>query len=81
MAPVKLLPYDISYFKQLRSEDLYFVDKTKYLPLMEVTDHFLFLIRPRRFGKLSGGCVKMKICTADIYNLQSLWRPERPTST
>jgi len=51
MAPVKLLPYGISDFKQLRREGLYFVDKTKYLPVMEETDHFLFLIRPRRFGK------------------------------
>ncbi len=51
MAPVKLLPYGISDFKQLRREGKYFVDKTKYLPLMEDTDNFLFLIRPRRFGK------------------------------
>ena len=51
MAPVKLLPYGISDFKQLRRENLYFVDKTMYLPVMEDTDHFLFLIRPRRFGK------------------------------
>ena len=51
MAPVKLLPYGISDFKQLRREGKYFVDKTKYLPVMEDTDNFLFLIRPRRFGK------------------------------
>ena len=51
MAPVKLLPYGISDFKQLRDEGKYFVDKTMYLPVMEVTDNFLFLIRPRRFGK------------------------------
>ena len=51
MAPVKLLPYGISDFKQLRREGLYFVDKTKYIPMMEEVDHFLFLIRPRRFGK------------------------------
>jgi len=51
MASVKLLPYGISDFKQLRREDKYFVDKTMYLPVMEDTDHFLFLVRPRRFGK------------------------------
>lgn len=51
MAPIKLLPYGISDFKQLRREGQYYIDKTMYLPLMEETDHFLFLIRPRRFGK------------------------------
>ena len=51
MAPIQRLPYGISDFKQLRAENLYYVDKTMYLPVMEDTDHFLFLIRPRRFGK------------------------------
>ena len=51
MAHIRLLPYGISDFKQLRRENLYYVDKTMYLPVMEDTDHFLFLIRPRRFGK------------------------------
>ena len=51
MAPIQRLPYGISDFKQLREENLYYVDKTMYLPVMEDTDHFLFLIRPRRFGK------------------------------
>ena len=51
MAPFRLLPCGISDFKQLRRENLYFVDKTKYLPVMEDTDNFLFLVRPRRFGK------------------------------
>ena len=51
MAHIRLLPYGISDFKQLRRENLFYVDKTIYLPVMEDTDHFLFLIRPRRFGK------------------------------
>ena len=51
MEKIKLLPYGISDFRQLRKEGNYFVDKTKYIPVMEETDHFLFLIRPRRFGK------------------------------
>ncbi|MBQ9587795.1 MAG: AAA family ATPase, partial [Bacteroidales bacterium] len=48
---MKLLPYGISDFRQLRTEGLYYVDKTMFLPIMEKTSHFLFLIRPRRFGK------------------------------
>ena len=51
MEKIKLLPYGISDFRQVRKEGKYFVDKTKYIPVMEETDNFLFLIRPRRFGK------------------------------
>ena len=51
MASYKLIPYGISDFAQVRGEDKYYVDKTMYLPKMEVAGNFLFLIRPRRFGK------------------------------
>ena len=51
MAQIKRIPYGMSDFKQLRREGLYFVDKTMFLPVMEDADHFLFLVRPRRFGK------------------------------
>ena len=46
-----MLPYGISDFSQVRQEGKYIVDKTRYIPVMEETDNFLFLIRPRRFGK------------------------------
>ena len=48
---MKRIPYGISDYKQIRREDLYFVDKSMYLPVMEDEGHFLFLVRPRRFGK------------------------------
>lgn len=51
MADYKLIPYGISDFVQLRNENLYYADKTMYLQRMESVGHFLFLIRPRRFGK------------------------------
>ena len=51
MAPYKLIPYGISDFAQVREEDKYYADKTMYLPKMEAAGNFLFLIRPRRFGK------------------------------
>ena len=51
MEPIRLLPYGISDFRQLRREGKYYVDKTMYIPEMEDADNFLFLIRPRRFGK------------------------------
>ena len=51
MEAIKRLPVGISDFKTLQRSHKYFVDKTKYLPLLEDISNFLFLIRPRRFGK------------------------------
>jgi hypothetical protein len=51
MSTIKLLPYGISDFKQIQREGKYIIDKTMYISQMEETDNFLFLIRPRRFGK------------------------------
>ena len=51
MGNYKLLPYGISDYAQVKREGLLLVDKTKYLERMEKAGHFLFLIRPRRFGK------------------------------
>ena len=84
MATVKLLPYGISDFKQLRRENLFFVDKTMYLPVMEETDHFLFLIRPRRFGKsifLSMLRAYYDINDRDNFSelFQGLWIADHPT--
>lgn len=51
MNQVKGIPYGISDFNRMRNENFYFVDKTMYLPLIENMPSYLFLIRPRRFGK------------------------------
>jgi hypothetical protein len=47
----KRIPYGISDFKQVRAENKYLVDKTMYFEKMERAGNFLFLVRPRRFGK------------------------------
>ena len=47
----KRIPYGISDFKQVREENKYLVDKTMYFERMERAGNFLFLVRPRRFGK------------------------------
>ena len=47
----KLIPYGISDFKQVRKENKYLVDKTRFFEQMELAGNFLFLVRPRRFGK------------------------------
>lgn len=48
---MKMLPYGIADFARLIREDYYYVDKTRYIELMERQPPYLFLIRPRRFGK------------------------------
>lgn len=48
---MKRLPYGISDFKRIKRDDLYYVDKTMYLPLLEDENSYLLMIRPRRFGK------------------------------
>lgn len=48
---MKLIPYGISDFPRLIREDYYYVDKTRYIELIERQPPYLFLIRPRRFGK------------------------------
>ena len=45
------IPYGVADFIKLRDRGHYFVDKTGYLPLLEQAGEYLFLIRPRRFGK------------------------------
>ena len=84
MAPLKRLPYGVSDFKQLRNEGKYLVDKTIYIKKMEETDNFLFLIRPRRFGKsvfLSMLRAYYDISERDNFQnlFQDLWIADNPT--
>ncbi|MGV8147021.1 MAG: AAA family ATPase [Alkaliphilus sp.] len=46
------IPYGISNFKTLREEKYIYVDKTKYIDVIEkLNSKYVFFIRPRRFGK------------------------------
>ena len=38
-------------FAVIRRDDCYYVDKTRFIPIIEDADKFFFFIRPRRFGK------------------------------
>ena len=51
MENIKEIPYGISNFVEVMEQNLYYVDKTMYLPLLEKQPRNLFFIRPRRFGK------------------------------
>lgn len=48
---IKKIPYGIADFELIRRYDYYYVDKTDFIPLIEAAGRYLFLIRPRRFGK------------------------------
>ena len=45
------IPYGIADFRRIRNEGYYYIDKTGYIPVLEQAGSFLFLVRPRRFGK------------------------------
>lgn len=51
MEEIKQVPYGVSDFVTVREQNLYYVDKTMYLSLLEQQPRNLFYIRPRRFGK------------------------------
>jgi len=47
----KRLPYGIPDYIWIKCQNNYCTDKTMYIPKMEEAGYFLYLIRPRRFGK------------------------------
>ncbi|MBE2279197.1 MAG: AAA family ATPase, partial [Ignavibacteriaceae bacterium] len=48
----KKIPYGVSNFEKIVNENFYFVDKTKYLEVIEnLNEQNLFFLRPRKFGK------------------------------
>ena len=48
---VKEVPYGVADFAKVIEQNLYYVDKTMFLPEIEKQPRNLFFIRPRRFGK------------------------------
>lgn len=61
----KKTPYGLTDFVLVRTDNYYYVDKTQYLELIEQQPSFLFLIRPRRFGKSL--FLSMLMCYYDRY--------------
>lgn len=47
----KNIPYGMTDFARIQRDNYYYVDKTRYIPLIERAAPYFFLIRPRRFGK------------------------------
>lgn len=48
----KKLPYGISNYEELITENYYYVDKTKYIEILEnMSEKRVMILRPRKFGK------------------------------
>ena len=49
---MKKLPYGISNFQELILDNYYYVDKTKYIEILEkLSEKRIMFLRPRKFGK------------------------------
>ena len=82
---IKGIPYGLSDYTRLARENYYYVDKTHFIPLIEQEASYLFLIRPRRFGKTL--LINMLAAYYDINNADRFeelfgeqWIYEHPTS-
>ena len=49
MENIKEIPYGIANFVEVAEQNMYYVDKTMYLPLLEKQPRNLFFIRPRHW--------------------------------
>lgn len=47
----KRIPYGMMNFVDVREDNCYYVDKTRFIPLIEQANKFFFFFRPQRFGK------------------------------
>ena len=84
MSNIKRLPYGIGDFTDLRNKGRYYSDKTNYIPTLETAGDFLFLIRPRRFGKsvfLSMLAAYYDLARQDKFDerFDGLWIQQHPT--
>ena len=82
---VKQLPLGIADFGRIMLENYYYADKTMFIPRLEMASSYLFLVRPRRFGKSL--LLSMLKCYYDV-NLKDrfdeyfgqLWIGSHPTA-
>jgi len=49
---MKKIPYGLSNFETIQTENYYYFDKTRFIEILEnYGSSYLFFLRPRRFGK------------------------------
>ena len=46
-----MIPYGKTDFAVMRRKGYYYVDKTRFIPMLEREGNFVLFLRPRRFGK------------------------------
>jgi len=51
MEKIKKIPYGESDYGKIIRENMYYIDKTRFIHEIERLPNYLFLIRPRSFGK------------------------------
>ena len=81
---MKEIPYGVADFVTIVEQNIYYVDKTMYIPELEKQARNLFFIRPRRFGKsvfLSMLHAYYDIRTKDKFQqwFGNLWIGKHPT--
>ena len=82
---MKELPYGVQDFLTIVEQNIYYVDKTMYIPELEKEARNLFFIRPRRFGKsVSLGMLHAYYDSSTKEKFQEwfgdLWIGKHPTS-
>ena len=82
---VKQVPYGVADFAMVIEQNLYYVDKTMFIPELEKQPRNLFFIRPRRFGKsIFLSMLYSYYDCAQSHKFQSLfgnlWIGQHPTS-
>ncbi|KPA13378.1 hypothetical protein MHK_006417, partial [Candidatus Magnetomorum sp. HK-1] len=48
---IKKIPYGEADFGKIIQNNMFYIDKTKYIHSLEDLSNYIFIIRPRRFGK------------------------------
>ncbi|MBF0350503.1 MAG: AAA family ATPase, partial [SAR324 cluster bacterium] len=80
---VRNIAYGASDFEDIRQKNDYYVDKTRFIPVLE-QNRYLFFIRPRRFGKSLWASILetyYDIAKKDQFEkfFNGLWVGEHPT--
>lgn len=80
----KRIPYGMQNWEDVRLENYYYVDKTRFITEIEAANRYFFFIRPRRFGKtllLNMLCHYYDVKKADSFErlFGDLWIGSHPT--
>ena len=82
----KRIPYGMQNWEDVRLDNCYYVDKTRFIAEIEASNKYFFFIRPRRFGKsLLMNMLRQyyDLRKADLFDrlFGDLWIGQHPTPT